>query len=354
MGIPTTSDLCLDPSRFDRTPVGRQPLAALVCPTGPGVEKRSWHVRYHVSVAPRAMNVGQNFVNWLCLSLVCAFSLATSDALSKKYLQGYSAEELVVVRFAYSGALLTPWLLAHSIPAVPPAFWLWVGCAIPLEIVAMLLYMKAVRDAPLSLSQPLLAFTPVFTVPIALVLLGERVSREGLLGIGLVVLGTFILNLEDVRGGWRSLGAPFRALAQQEGAKLMLTVAVIYAVTSVLGKAALQYMPASIFGAFYFVLIGTISLLLFLARRPATGRVLIRRPFLHLMIGGLFAFMIYTHFLAIEKVEASYMIAVKRTSILFSVIYGSVFFGEPGLPRRLLSAAIMVAGVAVIVLKGHA
>jgi drug/metabolite transporter (DMT)-like permease len=293
-------------------------------------------------------------LDWLYLSLVCAFSLATSDALSKKYLQGYTAEELVVVRFAYCGALLAPWLFTRPMPHVPPAFWLWVACAVPLEIIAMLFYMKAVRDAQLSLSQPLLAFTPVFTVPIAFMLVGERVSRDGLLGIALVVLGTFVLNLRDVRGGWRSLGEPFKALADQEGARLMLAVAAIYGLTSVMGKAALQYLPASTFGPFYFVLVGAVTLVVFLLRRAATGKALIRRPLPHLLISGLFAFMIYTHFLALEKVEASYMIAVKRTSILFSVVYGGVLFGEPGLAKRLLAATLMVAGVATIVLKGHA
>ena len=44
------------------------------------------------------------------------------------------------------------------------------------------------------------------------------------------------------------------------------------------------------------------------------------------------------------------MIAVKRTSLLFGILYGALFFREPGLARRLPAGALMVAGVALILL----
>jgi hypothetical protein len=39
------------------------------------------------------------------------------------------------------------------------------------------------------------------------------------------------------------------------------------------------------------------------------------------------------HLLAIERVEAAYMIAVKRTSLLFGILYGALLFGERRWPR---------------------
>lgn len=294
-------------------------------------------------------------MNWFLLSLLCAFSLATADALSKKFFQDYAADELVLGRFVYSGILLAPWLFAHPPPPVVGfPFWGWVGAAVPLEIIAMLLSMRAVRDCPLSLSQPLLALTPAFTVPAALALLGERVSAIGLAGIAFVVAGTFLLYYDRAHGGWRNVGAPFRAFARQQGAKLMLFVAMIYGITSVMGKAALDYMPASSFGAFYFLFVGTVSATVLLLRRPASGRALLRRPGLQLLAGGLFAVMVYTHYLALETVQASYMIAVKRTSILFSVIYGGLFFGERKLLKCLMAAALMLVGVAMLAREGTA
>ena len=51
---------------------------------------------------------------------------------------------------------------------------------------------------------------------------------------------------------------------------------------------------------------------------------------------------------ALEMVEAAYMIAVKRTSLLFGMLYGAWLFREQGLGKNLLAGVIMVAGVYLI------
>ncbi|MFO1418444.1 MAG: DMT family transporter [Methylotetracoccus sp.] len=287
-------------------------------------------------------------MHWLSLSILCAFSLATADAFSKRYFQRFRDDELVISRFAYSAVALLPWIVYEppTMPAGP--FWLWVGVAIPLEVGAMLLYMRAVRDCPLSLSQPMLAFTPVFTVPVAALLLGEAVSLTGMIGIALVVAGTLLLNLGSMDRDARVIRSLIPALMTQSGTRLMLAVSLIYGVTSVLGKGALAYMPAARFGPFYFVLVSLFSMVFLTGRRPASIVCLRYRPSLQLLVGMLMAVMIYTHFLALDQVQSSYMIAAKRSSILFSVIYGSLCFHEGRLVQRLIAAIIMLAGVGLL------
>ncbi|MDD1662084.1 MAG: hypothetical protein LUQ49_06445, partial [Methanomicrobiales archaeon] len=46
-----------------------------------------------------------------------------------------------------------------------------------------------------------------------------------------------------------------------------------------------------------------------------------------------------------------YVIAVKRLSILFSVLIGGLIFREEGIRYRVLGALIMIGGVALIVLS---
>jgi uncharacterized membrane protein len=58
--------------------------------------------------------------------------------------------------------------------------------------------------------------------------------------------------------------------------------------------------------------------------------------------------MVYTHFLAIQQVEVAYMIAVKRTSLLFGILYGVLVFRESGLAARLPAGVLMLAGVMLI------
>jgi drug/metabolite transporter (DMT)-like permease len=290
-------------------------------------------------------------MDWVPLTLICAFSLASADALTKRYLTGYTAGEILLVRFGLSGLLLAPGLWLVPLPAVPIEFWAWIAVLIPLEILGMLLYVVAIRDSPLSHTLPYLAFTPVFTTVTGWVVLGETISPRGFAGVALVVVGAWILNAEalDTRtaNGWI---APFRAIAAERGARLMLTTAALYSLTAVMSKAALGYATPASFGPFYFVVIGAATLLLFGPREPRRLQALIRRPIANLAVALLFAVMVVTHFLALAMVETAYMIAVKRLSLVFGVLYGALLFGERHLRRSLLAASMMVSGVALIIL----
>ncbi len=290
-------------------------------------------------------------MHWLTLSLVCALCLASSDAAAKHWLRAADAREIVVVRLGLSGLLLAPWVLTFELPPLPPPFWAWMALLLPLEIAAMALYAKAIRDYPLALTVPYLAFTPVLVILSGWLVLGETISERGLLGILFVVGGSWLLNFEHSdRLDRRTLLAPLRAILANPGSRMMLTSATIYAVTSVGGKAAMQWMPAAQFGAFYFTLVGGLTLLLVAVTRPRSLQVQRHGALPLLIIAGFMAAMVVTHFLALSKVEAAYMIAAKRTSLLFGMLYGAMLFGERHLGRHLLAGALMIAGVALITL----
>jgi drug/metabolite transporter (DMT)-like permease len=289
-------------------------------------------------------------MHWISLTLLSAFFLATADTLSKRYLSHYRAGELVLVRFGVAGALLLPLLLWQPWPPLSAVFWGWIAVSLPLELIAMWLYMLAIRDAPLSLTLPYLAFTPVFNTLTAYLLLGETVSWRGFSGILLVVLGAWLLNLEAAQPGIRrKVLAPFRAITRERGSRLMLMVAAIYSLTSATSKAAMLQVTPGFFGAFYFVLLGTASVLLFASRDLTSWRALGRHRVAHLGIGLFMAAMVVTHFYAIAHIEVAYMVAVKRTSLLFGMLYGAWLFGETGLQKNLVAGMFMVLGVLLIV-----
>jgi uncharacterized membrane protein len=62
----------------------------------------------------------------------------------------------------------------------------------------------------------------------------------------------------------------------------------------------------------------------------------------------LIAIMIITHLKAISLIEVSYMVSVKRLSILFGVLYGVMFFKETNIKERFLGATVMVSGIILI------
>jgi drug/metabolite transporter (DMT)-like permease len=290
-------------------------------------------------------------MSWLPLTLLCAFALASSDAAAKRWLGSSNVWDMLLVRLGLAGLLLVPWLLWHPPGELTYTFWGWMALLAPLEVVAMLLYMRAIRDHALSLTLPYMAFTPVFIVASGYLVLGETVSPRGLTGIGLVVAGSWLLNFETVgRLSGRGLLAPFRAILRNPGSRMMLLAACIYALTAAGSKAAMLEVGSEGFGALYFVIVGGFSLLLTGLLRPRSFRVMVEQPGASLLVAALMALMVVTHFLAIAQVEAAYMIAAKRTSLLFGILYGALLFGERHLGRHLVAGGLMVAGVALITL----
>lgn len=283
------------------------------------------------------------------MSLICAFSLASADAATKRYLSDYSAAELVLVRFVFTALPLLPVLIFQPLPRLPLAFWAWVALLVPLELLAMALYMQAIRTSALSQTLPYLAFTPVFSALTGWLLLGETVSLAGLFGIALVSLGAYSLNIDRAfAAGKPAISAPIKAAISATGPRLMLAVAALYSITSVIGKAALRYAPPSFFGSFYFVLLAVMAVGIAWVVRPRALETLTRRPAVHIVVGIAMAAMVLTHYLAIEQVEVAYMIAVKRSSLLFGLLYGAWLFEERRLPQHLAAGALMMLGVFLI------
>src|SRR6185369_4669717 len=173
---------------------------------------------------------------WFPLTLFCAFSLATSDALTKKALAARHNEYLIAwVRLLFMLPFLVILLLASPRPTLGPGFVPAILTALPLELLALILYFKALKLSPLGLTVPFLALTPVFLMVIPYLLLGERISPTGAIGIFLIATGSYTLNLHSRSSG---LLAPFRAILRERGSLCMIVVAVLYSFTATLSKKA--------------------------------------------------------------------------------------------------------------------
>lgn len=286
-------------------------------------------------------------MDWFALALLCAIAIASADAFTKRYLNHYRAFEIVLVRFSLTGLLMSPILLLTGFPQLDADFLLTVAVMLPCEILAMLFYMKAIRDYPLSLTLPYLAFTPVIITIVAYLFLGETVTTLGLTGILLVVGGSYLLNVDSLMNGsgFGRVLAPIGAALSNRGSQLMMVVACLYSLTAVLGKVAINQVPPVFFAAFYFLLLGLASLCIAAIAQPASIRGCMRRPAAAMLVAVAMLVMVITHFTALQLVETAYMITVKRTSLLFGMLYGAWLFGERRLPQHLLAGSLMILGV---------
>jgi drug/metabolite transporter (DMT)-like permease len=278
--------------------------------------------------------------------LLAAFSLATSDALTKRFFSNIPPLMMGLARLGYA----MPWLLAalFFIPWIIPdtTFWFCIAIGLPLEALAFYCYMKALKVSPLSLTVPFLAFTPGFIIVTGWIILGEEINPGGFWGIFLIMVGAYFLNLSKTSCG---LLAPLVAIFREPGSRLMLLVSFLYAFTSTIGKLAIIHSNPYFFGIIYNIALA-ILLTFFL---PAAAiaeplKNLTRRPLIGLILGALVATTIFSHMLAISLTNVAYMISLKRTSLLFGVLYGALWFKEEEIAERLTGAIIMIAGVFLI------
>ena len=172
-------------------------------------------------------------MTWIVLALSCALLVGAGDILSKLALRKSHEQVVGFARLLYSLPVLGIVAARHGIPTPPFSFWLVLFAALPFELFAYLLYLRAIRIAPLSLTIPFLALTPVFTIVTSWAILGEKVSPGGSLGIFAITIGIYLIHLDAVKEGWF---APFRALFRERGTRLILIAALLYSVTSNLGN----------------------------------------------------------------------------------------------------------------------
>jgi len=287
-------------------------------------------------------------MHWFPLALTAAFLTAASDALTKAYLRPLGTFQMASGRVAGPVLFLLPMLFLQDWPCLDAVFYKTVVILLPLETLALVLYMEALRISPLSLTVPFLAFTPAFMILTGALILDENLGPQGIAGILLIVAGSYSLHLRSLSSGWT---APLRAIFRERGSVLMLLVAFIYAITSVLGKLAIRHSSPFFFAGFYFVVHGLFaSLILALFFRVYPWRVVRASPAGVMYVGLAQTVMITAHVWAISLAPAAYMIAVKRLSVLFGVLMGCLFFREEELSARLFGAGLMVGGVFLIVL----
>ncbi len=285
---------------------------------------------------------------WVIYSLITAILVATSDALTKRALVGRDEYFVAWVRLICAMPALLGVLMFVKIPPLDRTFWIATFCSLPLEITALVLYTKALKVSPISVTVPFLAFTPLFLIVTSRIIVGEGVSFQGGIGILLMVAGSYTLNIHRIK---KDLFEPIKAIAREKGSVFMIMVAFIYSITSSLGKVAIEHSSPVFFGAFYFFLVSVFFTPIVLAKkdnkknlRPSEIRAIIPA-------GMTYGLMIIFHMIAMDMSNVAYMISIKRTSLLFSMIYGYFMFREERIGEKTIGAILMLAGFMLIVLS---
>ena len=288
-------------------------------------------------------------MTWFILSIATALAVSTQDAWIKRYFSDLSAYHMTLFPLFYSLPLFLVTAFFIPRPPLDGVFYICIVVALPLNSLAILLYMQAIRISPLSLTIPYLAFTPVFMLATGLLVLNETVNHWGIAGIALTCIGSYVLHLQP---GRQSILAPFNAMKNEKGSWLMITVAFLFSLAAVVGKKGIIHSSPLFFIVTFFVLNNICLILLLVFINKVRISDLTSKPYKGLVAGILLYLQAVCHGYAISMVQAAYMISIKRLSILISVVYGRLIFNESNIRSRFIGACWMLAGALLIVIYG--
>ena len=290
---------------------------------------------------------------WFLLSSGTALCEALKDVTGKQALKSLD-EYSVLLGFSTVGALLMGsfMLMTEGVPTLGPRYGLALLVGGGLNILAFTLYFRAIKTADLSLTVPLVTLTPLFLLVTSPIIVGEWPTGLDAVGVVLLILGSYVLNLKPSEGFTL---APLQAITANTGSRTMVCVAFLWSITSNFDKVGTLNSSSLFWGMSLFTTVA-LGMVPFVAQRilqkglqNVVSPLRVQAKFV--VLAGIFiAVGVSLQFAALTMAPVAQVIAVKRMSALISVGFGPSHFDETDLRERLLGARIMSSGVAIMAL----
>jgi len=285
----------------------------------------------------------------ICLLLLAAVLHALSNALIK-----LSRDKL-----AFTWWMLTAWLVLGS-PSILlvgqplPIGWLLVIVSGLIEAVYFITLTRAYALGDLSQVYPIArGSAPLFVLLWAMLFLGERPTPIGVVGIGAVVGGLYVVNLPSARD-WKQPLLGFKSAA----ARWALLTGLLISFYSAIDKVGVRYFDPLAY-LYLFLAVAWLALSgqwLNADRRAALRAELgpdMQNRVLRAMAVALLGAGAYGLVLAaLRSSPVSYVSPVRELSVVIGAWLGVRFMGEPGGRLRIVAAALVALGVIVIALGG--
>lgn len=301
---------------------------------------------------------------WFVLSFIGAISDAGYYICVKKYVQIYNQQLLAAGMFLCTGIVLLVTSSIIGFPIIGNDFIFAVLVSCFLGSITIFLTFTALKDTDISLAVPMISFTPLFLIITAFLFLHEIPSTMGVIGIIIIVAGSYVLNLSSHH---TKLSDPLRSILSNRGVLLMVLVSFIYAVAINFDKIVATNSDPVFGSGIESLILGLICVGFFFVntkikchsteisiepvkKQLFPGEV----PWLHflaicILIGGILSISSVSIMTAFTMQIVPYVIAIKRMSIIVIVLYGSFVFREKEVFLRLSGATLMVIGAGIVV-----
>lgn len=233
------------------------------------------------------------------------------------------------------------------------AFWIDIGICAVLAVAGNVLLVYALRASDLSVLGPINAYRALLSLVLGVFLLGEVPTAFGLAGVLLIVAGSAVV-VDRVQGQTHRTAVV--RLFREPGVQLRFAAMFLSATEAVFLKRAVLLSSPVITFLFWAILgLPVAAVAIAVLRRESLwdetarlGHQWRTYVWLALTTGS----MQLATLLTFGALQVGYSLALFQLSTLLSVFLGYRYFHERNIGRRLVGAAIMVAGAVLIVALG--
>lgn len=279
----------------------------------------------------------------ITVGILCALSWALLD-LQRKALTARHPDPLTLAALvpiaASVGAFGYAAIKGAPLPPPPQELWGMLAWIVLLNIAANFLFLHSLTVGELSKVIPLLSLTPAVGAIGGWMLFGELLGAWVLVGMGLVIVGTFLLLFRKSDQG-------------RAGVPSMLAVTVLWGWIPALDKLMITGGKWSLeaYLVWATALIGLPLLVERLIRAPQSLLQIVKRsPWLLASLAPAAAAALGFQFESLVELDVGVSEALKRSGVVLTVLVGAVLFKEPQAFKRMPWILVVVAGACLVAL----
>jgi drug/metabolite transporter (DMT)-like permease len=281
----------------------------------------------------------------ILVALVSALTSSLRESIRKHVATDFSSVEIGFMTQVYGVILLAPfaaWYLLNSSFQLTPALGFSIIVSAAGVLSSTYVYVEAMRISDLSVTEPLRQMTPLMVAVLEPLILNVEFSAIVLVAGMMGATGSYVLVSKN------GLAKPVENM-RNRGALMAILVAAIFAVLAIAKRFGSTSIEPLLFTYFTYIL----GLAGFWIWKRRNGDSLNQEDFMRrdvFAMGTVTAVGAVITIYAFSLISASEVVVVKQTSGIFGILIGGRFFREEQLFRKLIGAAIIIAGVVLVTL----
>jgi len=290
-------------------------------------------------------------MDWYTLAFLSAIFSAAAAISQKKILFNIDALEFSFILSLFNALLALLFLINTNLDSISFLSLLILYGKTILGALAFYCVMLALKNMEISGALPLMVLTPGIVAIFAFFILGESLSSLEIIGITLLLFGTYILEVRKSK----NIFQPFKIFVKSKYHHYIIYALLLFTLSSIIDKVLLRdyKLPPYEFIGFQHLFLATNFLLLVLISKNNPVKILSKVN--NKLFGWIFLISIftigyrYTQIEAVKLAPVALVLTIKRTSVFFAVLFGGKLFSEQSLLKKTIATIIMLVGAYLIV-----